>query len=91
MSERNDGGPVFPGTRTEMVKATIPDDSATSGTKDVEQPAEVTYPGISLRDWYAGQALAGLSAIAIEAGLPTSRVVETAYAAADAMLAERSK
>jgi hypothetical protein len=56
-------------------------------------------PGMSLRDWFAGQALAGLFA-----GMPEHRWFETysgfysrenmaavSYAFADAMLAERAK
>lgn len=46
-------------------------------------------PGMTLRDWYAGQALAGLSA-AVQVVSP-ERAAQLAYEAADAMLAERAK
>jgi hypothetical protein len=56
----------------------------------------LTYNGMSLRDWFAGQALIGI--VANVSGL-TQRDEETAeqyfarlsYANADAMLAERAK
>lgn len=48
--------------------------------------------GMTLRDWFAGQALAMCAATH---GWPTSgdgpQIAERAYAIADAMLAERSK
>lgn len=53
---------------------------------------EVTHEGMSLRDWFAGQALAGI----IQAdgaqffSNPTDHAW-TAYAHADAMIAERNK
>lgn len=57
-------------------------------------PAGDVYhqPGMTLRDWFAGQALAMCAATH---GWPTSgdgpQIAERAYAIADAMLAERSK
>ena len=58
--------------------------------------------GMSLRDWFAGQALAGYTScldlqmaaakVAKEAGRPVeAEIAEAAYSFADAMLAERSK
>lgn len=57
------------------------------------------YPGMSLRDWFAGQALMGICAgwsqsthpDAQESWSPTKYVGRWAYAAADAMLAARGK
>lgn len=46
-------------------------------------------PGISLRDWFAGQALSGLAASPMD--MPAEAYSLTAYYIADAMLAERSK
>lgn len=47
-------------------------------------------PGMTLRDWFAGQALVGL--LASDPGSTTWEVdAENAYLAADAMLAARSK
>lgn len=43
-----------------------------------------------LRDWFAGQALAGLCAAPYVGGYPSVKA-QDAYQIADAMLAERSK
>ncbi|MBN9073974.1 MAG: hypothetical protein J0H34_20730 [Rhizobiales bacterium] len=75
----DDGGPAFPLAYTE------------TNAYGVEFPC--TYPGMSMRDWFAGQALAGMLAD------PTahSMIKDDASAAtfcfrqADAMLAERNK
>ncbi len=60
----------------------------------------VSIPGATLRDWFAGQALAGMlagyfqdidpSGIMNGTSIP-SRIASSAYAVADAMLAERAK
>ncbi len=49
--------------------------------------------GMTLRDWFAGQALVGLlaSGVAAERGQSSEDVAGAAYANADAMLAERAK
>ena len=77
MSDRDDGGPAFPG-----------------GT----YPEHPHHPnGMSLRDWFAGQALAGIASCAtpqaisemhdgIKAGM---REAKAAYAWADAMMKAR--
>lgn len=46
-----------------------------------------SFPGMDLRDWFAGQALANSAICRHEDVYPQ----KTAYAFADAMLAERSK
>lgn len=52
-------------------------------------------PGMTLRDWFAGQALAGLMSACDEGGswtatgLATVNAARSAYEAADAMLAAR--
>jgi hypothetical protein len=69
---------------------------------DIENPPafprdhrHIGHNGMTLRDWFAGQALVGLMANSVHDhcplfgdGLPFAR---DAYAVADAMLAERSK
>lgn len=47
--------------------------------------------GMSLRDWFAGQALAGMCAHQDTWGLGVPQIAEAAFALADAMLAEREK
>lgn len=47
------------------------------------------YRGMSLRDWFAGQALAGC--VAADDESPVGRIAADAYAFADAMIAERRK
>jgi hypothetical protein len=47
---------------------------------------EVEHRGMSLRDWFAGQALVGLLA-----NVEDGPIVKQAYIFADAMLAERAK
>lgn len=55
------------------------------------QPALVQYHGMTLRDYFAGQALAGMSAQAyIHSEDGIADCATDAYALADAMLAARS-
>lgn len=74
MTERDNGGPAFP----------VPEVRLPDGT-GVVQGAD----GMTLRDWFAGQALAGL--------LASDRIgqmvdnAKDAYTIADAMLAERKR
>ena len=50
-----------------------------------------SFRGMSLRDWFAGQALAGICAVSgIDFGGPEG-TAKLAYRLADAMLAERAK
>lgn len=55
------------------------------------------YPaqsGMTLRDWYAGQVLAGMSSIALDDGdmiMGWADMAKAAFNAADAMLAERER
>ncbi len=52
------------------------------------------YFGMTLRDWFAGQALAGLMTnprAALPYGKTELTIEEAAYMAADAMLIERAK
>lgn len=75
--------------------ADIKDGGAAFPTKgDV---ANYPWPGMSLRDWFAGQALGGVILLAMEvakAGLPAADpkiMARQAYEIADAMLVEGEK
>jgi hypothetical protein len=79
MSAGNDGGPAFPEIRTQQ--------------EDLNHNFEVySRGGMSLRDWFAGQALAGLLASNANRDNITSAKDEAAcaYQMADAMLAARA-
>lgn len=59
---------------------------------DYRGPAFPNSPvtsGMSLRDWFAGQALAGLASMSMHPG-DRRLAVEAAYQYADAMLAQRA-
>jgi hypothetical protein len=72
VSAVNDGGPAFPSTIQYF-----PDDK----NANEEQ-------GMTLRDWFASQAMAGLVSYVVE-GATFENVAEDAYKAADAMLKAR--
>lgn len=64
-----------------------------------EPVGHASYPGMSVRDWFAGQSIASVIALAIKTvedgtesrSLGEKDIAEAAYAMADAMLAERNK
>jgi len=61
---------------------------------DASKVTQRDLPGMSLRDWFAGQALAGWLASFGEDQAPTApyeNQAKLAYGLADAMLAERLK
>lgn len=72
--DKDDGGPAFP-------RAATP--HQTSGV--IHGPRD----GMSLRDYFAGQALVGLSANPVWSDASWERTAEAAYEAADAMLEAR--
>ena len=77
MSAPNDGGPAFPNLELRH----------TCGDPIIEAST-----GMSLRDWFAGQALAGW--LAVETGTIMGyepSIAKGCYDLADAMLAEREK
>ncbi|HKE44223.1 MAG TPA: hypothetical protein VKB41_06755 [Steroidobacteraceae bacterium] len=51
-----------------------------------ERPIDM-HPGMTLRDWFAGQALLGVIARGVKS--PAAEVAEAAYEYADAMLEAR--
>jgi hypothetical protein len=74
MNGVNDGGPAYP--YVQMSEAT-------------GQPINGCFsPGMTLRDWFAGQALA---MTAPQGSYNTANIAEWCYSMADAMLAERGK
>ena len=74
MTDRHDGGPAFP-----RPHGHLPDHPYYSGNS-----AEA---GMSLRDWFAGQALEGRG----YDGWGAQDIAEMAYEIADAMIAARSE
>lgn len=82
MSKDNeDGGMAFPHVELRENTASWP-------AKSFD---EVRHAGMSLRDWFAGQALAGMLNSKALAHLNYDVQAATAYQYADAMLAERAK
>jgi hypothetical protein len=68
----NDGGPAFP---------TI------AMRRSGEMDADVVVDGLTIRDWFAGQALA----TTVTRCVGMTDAAKTSYLIADAMLAERAK
>jgi hypothetical protein len=89
MAGVNDGGPAFPEKRASKYMA--------SGPNGLPHPIFETVGGMSLRDWFAGQALSGLMVMVAEQqhDLPAPGgavgMAAEAYRLADAMLSARSK
>ena len=57
----------------------------------LEEGGQFFAAGMSLRDWFAGQALAGLLASPVTDDMSWSEIASKAYNAANSMLAERAK
>ena len=82
----DDGGPAFP--QTPIINGN--GEVVTSGMYFAEGP------GMSLRDWFAGQAMAGIlfisNSVKNESKQPAEKLIATtAYLMADAMLAARKE
>jgi hypothetical protein len=71
------GGPAFPATRIISINGTI--------------AGEAVLDGMTLRDWFAGQALAGMLANSSYDEETFETTAEMSYMQADAMLAARPK
>ncbi|WP_374633964.1 hypothetical protein [Ferrovibrio sp.] len=78
MTKINDGGPAFP--------VIPPCDESGISESGYPYPAQ----GMSLRDWFAGQALVGLIAQTMKADR-AEEFARQAYVSADAMLEARKK
>ncbi len=81
---RTNGGPAFPAfTIDPMRQPTMP----------VNGPGPEQCPGMSLRDWFAGQILSGrMASVAWTSSIEyIENEVRVAYCMADAMLAERDR
>ena len=76
MTDRHDGGPAFPGLALVF-------DPKSESPKPVD--------GMSLRDWFAGQALQGMNAADRRWDGGNKDMACAAYSQADAMLAARSE
>lgn len=89
MSAHEDGGLAFPGSRFEQLSET--DKQHAAGRTH----AEVHYGGLTARDWFDGQAIAGMLANGLGPNSPwidhPPSAAEWAYSVADALIAERSK
>jgi len=73
---KNDGGRAFP---------------ARVMVREYDAMVPVYHGGMSLRDWFAGQAMTALCAWAATGGAMTANdIAEEAYKYADAMIAERA-
>lgn len=94
MTKINDGGPAFP-------SRVLPDPRLVKHLRDsaevsLREAADAlgSHPGMTLRDWFAGQALVGLMS---DPGLRPDKLAEfqhmavRLYQVADAMLAERER
>jgi hypothetical protein len=77
---RQDGGPAYPSIYEQQ------------GGNDSGSAVFFSNPGMSLRDYFAGQALAGYSSLDfVYQNIGHPAVAQMAYDAADAMLSERAK
>lgn len=92
-AKKPDGGPAFPG-RQDTGK--LGEFRSSSGGPGVSFPITEDMPGMTLRDYFAGQAL-GIMNTALDQGYwspgenPNAEIAAAAYQIADAMLAERER
>jgi hypothetical protein len=82
----NNGGPAFPSKFTVAPNSRKPDGSLTGPTEEVNY----IFSGMSLRDWFAGQALAALYGDNEFEGTKAD-IAWNCYGMADAMLAARKE
>jgi len=83
MSERNDGGPAFPCSVRKAEKC------MDEGGYGYMRTVTLNEGGMTLRDWFAGQALAGVATL--DTPRPFEDDAATCYKFADAMLKAREQ
>jgi hypothetical protein len=92
MEKKNDGGPAFPTYAASIHPAELSKLRESMGWS-MTQARDILgrHPGMTLRDWFAGQALAGLVAWEGIGNAPDFHAMDAGrcYAMADAMLAAR--
>jgi hypothetical protein len=79
--KKNDGGPAFP----------QPDLSGYGMGPQEDENGMYQVAGMTLRDWFAGQYMAGVLGGEAGSHLRSDTLARDAYAYADAMIAERNK
>lgn len=85
MTARTTGGAAFPRPHSW-------DESPVSGIHEGDRPApHAEQAGMTLRDYFAAAAMQGAIASTYGQGRDVAEYAESAYAIADAMLAERVK
>jgi hypothetical protein len=82
-----DGGPAFPCARTDPELRDAIVQGRTGLSRAVIDRLTELFPGMSLRDWFAGQALMGL--LATDTDFSEAVGARQAYDFADAMIRER--
>ncbi len=81
MCDKPDGGLAFPGSRQEIVDL----------TDDTKSSQMVTYSGMSVRTWLAGQAIAGIMGNVSQDDSTCEESAKEACRQADALIAELGK
>jgi hypothetical protein len=86
---KNDGGPAFPGKKI-LDRELMEELRYSEGINRARELSTFSSSGLSIRDWFAGQALVGLLAAQIHGHNEFPGVFpKLAYDAADAMLEAR--
>lgn len=95
---RDNGGPVHPGSDAIKIQALYTDLFDAMRAKDDARMMAILrdliashQPGMFVRDYFAGQVLAGMCAVKWTSADDGPEVARRAYAFADAMLAERAR
>lgn len=85
MNLERDGGPAFPMVFVCEEGSNMPNgDTVPKGERQ-----QYILSGMSLRDWFAGQALVGMRLGFSNQGYPTERIASDCYEIADALLKAR--